>query len=131
MRIKAGQANPAPPVGSILGQHGVQLQEFCTKFNDATKPLMGKLVTAHVTIYDDRTFDFRYKLPAASDLIKEKLGISKGSKEPNKTKIGSITQAQLREIAEYKMPDLNAYDVESAAKIIAGTAKSMGLTIAD
>lgn len=129
MILKGGQANPAPPVGSVLGQHGLQLQDFCQKFNDATKDRTGQTVPVVVTIYDDRTFHFYTKLPPASELIKQEIGLSKGSDQPNKKKVGSITQAQLRAVAHKKMADLNANDAEAAMKVIAGTAKSMGLTV--
>ena len=129
LQIKAGQANPAPPVGSALGQHGVQIQAFCQQFNDATKAKMGQITPCVITIYDDRTFSFVTKEPPAAELIKQELKIEKGSATANKTKIGKITQAQLRAVAEKKMPDLNAYDVESAMKIIAGSARSLGLVV--
>jgi len=131
LQIQAGKANPAPPVGSALGQHGVAIQEFCTKFNDKTKDQMGDIIPVIITVYDDRSFDFVTKTPPAAELIKKELKMEKGSGTPNKTKVGKITQAQLAKIAERKMPDLNANDLEGAKKIIAGTAKSMGLVVED
>jgi large subunit ribosomal protein L11 len=131
LQIPAGKANPAPPVGSALGQHGVAIQEFCTKFNDRTKDQMGDIIPVIITVYDDRSFDFVTKTPPAAELIKKELKMEKGSGTPNKTKVGKITQAQLARIAERKMPDLNANDLEGAKKIIAGTAKSMGLVVED
>jgi len=129
LQIPAGKANPAPPVGSALGQHGVAIQEFCVKFNDKTKDQMGDIIPVIITVYDDRSFDFVTKTPPAAELIKKELKMEKGSGTPNKTKVGKITQAQLAKIAERKMPDLNANDLEGAKKIIAGTAKSMGLVV--
>lgn len=131
LQIQAGKANPAPPVGSALGQHGVAIQEFCTKFNDKTKDQMGDIIPVIITVYEDRSFDFVTKTPPAAELIKKELKMEKGSGTPNKTKVGKITQAQLAKIAERKMPDLNANDLEGAKKIIAGTAKSMGLVVED
>ena len=129
LQIKAGQANPAPPVGPALGQHGLNIQDFCTKFNDATKDKMGDIIPVEISVYDDRSFTFKLKTPPASELLKKAAKIKKGSGKPNSEKIGKITQAQLEEIAAIKMPDLNANDIKSAAKIIAGTAKQMGLTV--
>lgn len=129
LQIPGGKANPAPPVGSALGQHGVAIQEFCTKFNDATKDRMGETVPVIITVYDDRTFSFITKTPPAAELIKKEIGLDKGSATPNKTKVGKITQQQLENVAKIKMPDLNANDIEAAKKIIAGTARSMGLTV--
>lgn len=126
---KGGQANPAPPLGPILGQAGVDIQGFCTQFNAQTKDRMGQLVPIEITVYEDRSFSFITKQPPASELIKEKAKIQAGSGEPNKTKVGKITLAQLREIAEIKMPDLNAASVEAAMKSLAGTARSMGVTV--
>ncbi len=128
-QAKGGQANPAPPLGPILGQAGIDIQGFCSKFNEKTKDRMGQVVPVVITVYEDRSFTFIMKMPPASSLIMEKAKIQKGSGEPNKTKVGSITKKQLREIAEIKMPDLNAHDIEAAEKIIAGTAKNMGVTI--
>lgn len=129
LQIPAGKANPAPPVGPALGQHGVQIQDFCNKFNDATRPMGDTVVPVVITIYDDRTFTFIMKSPPAAVLIKKALGLEKGSAEPNKTKVGKITQAQLEAIAQEKMADLNANDIQAGAKIIAGTARSMGITV--
>ena len=129
LQIPAGKANPAPPVGPALGQHGLNIQEFCTKFNDQTKDKMGDIIPAEITVYEDRSFDFILKTPPASDLLRKAAGIKKGSGSPLKDKVGTITEAQLKEIAEKKMPDINANDVEAAMKIIAGTARSMGIKI--
>jgi large subunit ribosomal protein L11 len=129
LQIPAGKANPAPPVGSALGQHGVAIQDFCTQFNEATKDKMGDVIPVIINVYDDRSFSFVCKTPPAAELIKKELKIKKGSGVPNKEKIGKITQAQLEKIAEVKMPDLTANDIKAGAKIIAGTAKSMGLTV--
>lgn len=128
-QAKGGQANPSPPLGPILGQAGIDIQGFCSRFNEKTKDRMGQVVPIVITVYEDRSFDFIMKQPPASTLIMEKAKIQKGSGEPNKTKVGKITKKQLREIAETKMPDLNAHDIEAAEKIIAGTARNMGVTI--
>ena len=129
LQIEAGKANPAPPVGPALGQHGLNIQEFCTKFNEATKNNMGDIIPAEITVFEDRTFTFVLKTPPASDLLRKAAKVEKGAGNPLKEKVGKITKAQLREIAEKKMPDLNANDVEAAEKIIAGTARSMGIKI--
>ena len=129
LQISAGQATPAPPVGPSLAQHGLNIGEFCQKFNDATKNQIGFTIPVEVTIYEDRTYDFKLKQPPASELLKKAAGIEKGSGEPHKKKVGKITKAQLREIAQQKMEDLNAEDVEAAMRIIEGTAKNMGITI--
>ena len=129
LQIKAGQANPAPPVGPALGQHGLNIQEFCTKFNGATKDKMGQVIPAEITVYEDRSFDFILKTPPAADLLKKAAKIEKGAADPLKQKVGTVTKAQIREIAELKMPDLNANDVEQAMKIIEGTARSMGIKV--
>lgn len=129
LQIQAGKANPAPPVGPALGQHGLNIQEFCVKFNDATKDKMGDIIPAEITVYEDRTFTFVLKTPPASDLLRKAAGIQKGAGNPLKDKVGKISQDKLREIAEKKLPDLNANDVEGAMKIIAGTARSMGIKI--
>jgi large subunit ribosomal protein L11 len=129
LQIEAGKANPAPPVGPALAQHGMNISEFCQKFNDATKDQTGFTIPVEVVIYEDRSYDFRLKKPLASELIKKELGIEKGSDMPNKNKIGKITREQLRSIAKKKMSDLNTDDIEAAAKIIEGTAKNMGLEI--
>lgn len=126
---KGGQANPAPPLGPALGQAGVDIQGFCTQFNAATKDRMGQPVPVVITVYEDRSFSFVTKQAPASDLIKEKAKIQSGSGVPNKTKVGSITKAQLLEIAKTKMPDLNTQDLEAAARSLAGTARSMGVTV--
>lgn len=129
LQLKAGQANPAPPVGPALGQHGLDIQQFCSRFNEATKDKIGDIVPVEITVYVDRTFDFKLKTPPASDLLKKAAGIEKGSGDPKKTKAGKVTRAQIRQIAEKKMPDLNANDVEAAMKIIEGTARNMGIEI--
>lgn len=129
LQIPAGQANPAPPVGPALGQHGLNIQDFCTKFNDASKEKAGDIIPVIITVYEDRSFDFVMKTPPASEMIKKTLGLKKGSGKSLTEKVGKITQAQLAEIAEKKMPDLNANDIEAAKKIIAGTAKQMGLEV--
>jgi large subunit ribosomal protein L11 len=129
LQIQAGKANPAPPVGPALGQHGINIGDFCAKFNDATKDKMGDIIPAEITIYEDRSFDFVLKTPPASDLLRKAAGVEKGAGNPLKDKVGKITVAKLREIAEKKMSDLNANDVEAAEKIIAGTARSMGVKI--
>ncbi len=129
LQIKAGQANPTPPVGPALGQHGLNIQDFCTKFNDATKDKMGDVVPAVITVYEDATFSFILKTPPASDLLLKAAKIKKGAGNPLTDKAGTITKAQLKEIAEKKLPDLNAYDIEAAMKIIAGTARQMGIKV--
>ena len=129
MQIQAGQANPAPPVGPALGQHGLNIQEFCTKFNDATQDKKGNIIPCEITVYEDRTYDFVLKTPPASELIKKAIGIQKGSGKQLQDKVGTITKAQLKEIAETKMPDLNTNDVEQAIKIIEGTCKQMGVEV--
>jgi large subunit ribosomal protein L11 len=129
LQIQAGKANPAPPVGPALGQAGVNIQEFCIKFNDQTKEQMGSLIPVVITVFDDRTFTFITKTPPASDLLKKAAGVSKGAGNSKTEVVGSITKAQLQEIAETKMPDLNANDIEAAMNIIAGSAKNMGITI--
>ncbi|OGI34200.1 MAG: 50S ribosomal protein L11 [Candidatus Moranbacteria bacterium RIFOXYA2_FULL_43_15] len=129
LQIQAGKANPAPPVGPALGQHGLNIQEFCVKFNEQTKDKMGDIIPAEITVFEDRTFDFILKTPPASDLLRKAAGIEKGAGNPLKDKVGTISQDKLREIAEKKLPDLNANDVEGAMKIIAGTARSMGIKI--
>ncbi len=129
LHIEAGKATPAPPVGPSLAQHGVNLSEFCKKFNDLTQQQQGFIIPVEVKVYEDRTYDLRLKQPPASDLIKKAVGIEKGSGTPNKAKVGKITRAQLKEIAERKMPDLNTNNIDAAIKIIEGTAKNMGIEI--
>lgn len=131
LQLKAGQANPAPPVGTALGPHGVNIMEFCKQFNEATKDMTGDVVPAAITIYEDRSFDFKLKTPPASALLKKAAGIEKGSADPLKVKVGKVTKADLRAIAERKMADLNAYDIDAAMKIIAGTARNMGIEVVD
>ena len=129
LQIPAGKANPAPPVGPALGQHGVNIMEFCKAFNAKTQEQMGTLIPVEITVFADRSFTFITKTPPAASLLLEAVGIPKGSGEPNREKIGTVTKAQLKEIAEIKMPDLNASDVESAMRMIAGTARSMGIIV--
>jgi len=129
LQIQAGQANPAPPIGPALGQHGINIAEFCKQFNEATKTMMGDVVPAEITIYEDRSFAFKLKTPPASALLKKAAGIEKGSGTPNKAKVGKVTKEDLRKIAERKMVDLNANDIDAAMKIIAGTAKNMGIEV--
>lgn len=131
LALQAGKANPAPPVGPALGQHGVNIMMFCKEYNAKTADKAGMVIPVEISVYEDRSFTFILKTPPASVLITKAAKISKGSSEPNKTKVGSITTEQLREIAETKMPDLNANDIEAAMKIIAGTAKNMGVTVKD
>ena len=129
LQITAGQANPAPPVGPALGQHGVNIMDFCKAYNAATESQRGNVIPVEITVYEDRTFDFVLKTPPASRLILKAAGLEKGSGEPHKVKAGSITSAQVREIAETKLPDLNANDIDAAMKIIEGTARQMGITV--
>lgn len=129
LQIKAGQANPAPPIGPALGQHGLDIQQFCARFNETTKDKGGDIIPVEITVYEDRTFDFKLKTPPASDLLKKAAGIEKGSGVPHKEKVGKVTKKQIREIAEKKMVDLNANDIESAIKIIQGTARNMGIEV--
>ncbi len=131
IQIQAGQATPAPPVGTALGPHGLNLGEFCSRFNDATKDKMGSIIPVEVTIYEDRTYDFKLKTPPASDLLRKAAGIEKGSGQPHKVKVGKVTKVQIKEIAEKKKVDLNANDVEAAMKIVEGTARSMGIEVVD
>ena len=129
LQIKAGAATPAPPVGTALGQHGVNIMDFCKQYNEATQQQAGQVIPVELTIYDDRSFSFITKQPPAAELIKQAAGIEKGSGVPNRDKVATISQAQLRTIAEQKMADLNANDVEMAMNIIAGTARSMGVEV--
>ena len=129
LQIIGGAANPAPPVGPALGQHGLNIQDFCTQFNNATADKKGEVVPVVISVYEDRTFDFITKVAPASSLVKKAAGLKSGSGNPLKDKVGKITKAQLKEIAEQKMPDLNANDIDAAMKIIAGTARQMGVTI--
>jgi len=129
LQIRAGQATPAPPVGTALGQHGVNIMDFCKQYNDATQQMGGQVIPVELTIYEDRSFTFVTKQPPAAELIKQAAGIEKGSGEPNRDKVAKLSQAQVRDIAEKKMADLNANDVENAMSIIAGTARSMGVEV--
>ncbi len=129
LQIPGGQANPAPPVGPALGQHGLNISEFCQKFNDASKDKMGDIIPVEISVYDDRTYDFILKTPPAAELIKKAAKIKKGSGKPLTEKNGTITEAQLTEIAQTKLPDLNTNNIEAAKKIIAGTARQMGVEI--
>jgi len=129
LQIPAGQANPAPPIGPALGQHGVNIQDFCLKFNEKTKDKAGSIIPAEVTVYEDRTFDFILKTPPAADLLRKAAGVEKGAANPLKDKVGKVTKTQIKEIAETKMADLNANDIEGAIKIVEGTARSMGIKI--
>jgi large subunit ribosomal protein L11 len=129
LQIPAAKANPAPPVGPALGPHGVNIMEFCKAYNAQTQELAGQVVPVVITIYSDRTFTFVLKTPPASELLKKAAGIVKGSGVPNKDKVGKVSEAQVREIAQTKLPDLNAVDIEGAVKIIRGTARSMGIEV--
>ena len=129
IQIEAGKATPAPPIGTALGPHGVNIAEFCKQFNDKTKDMTGDVIPAEITIYEDRSFTFKLKTPPASALLKKAAGIEKGSGEPNKKKVGKVTREDVRKIAEKKMPDLNTDNPEQAEKIIAGTARNMGIEV--
>jgi len=129
LQIPAGQANPAPPIGTALGPQGVNIQEFCKQFNERTKEMAGDIIPAEITVYEDRTFDMKFKTSPAAALLKKAAGIEKGSGNPKKDKVGKVTMAQIREIAEKKLVDLNANDIKAAEKIIMGTARSMGIEV--
>ncbi|HET9203745.1 MAG TPA: 50S ribosomal protein L11 [Acidimicrobiia bacterium] len=129
LQLPAGQATPAPPVGTALGPHGVNLMDFVKAYNDATSSQRGQIIPVEISIYEDRSFDFVMKTPPAAALLRQAARVDKGSGEPNKEKVGSVTRAQVKEIAETKMPDLNAVDIEGAMKIVEGTARSMGITV--
>ena len=129
LQIQAGQANPAPPVGPALGQHGVNIMEFCKAYNAATESQRGNVIPVEISVYEDRSFTFVTKTPPAARLLLKAAGVDKGSGEPHKTKVAKVTMDQVREIAQTKMEDLNANDIDQAAKIIAGTARSMGITV--
>ena len=129
LQIQAGQANPAPPIGPALGQHGVNIMEFCKAYNAATESQRGNVIPVEITVYEDRSFTFVTKTPPAAELIKKAAGVAKGSATPHSTKVASLTADQVREIAQTKMPDLNANDVEAAMNIIAGTARNMGIVV--
>ena len=130
VQLQAGQATPAPPVGTALGPHGVNIMDFCKQYNAATESQRGNIIPVEITIFEDRSFSFITKTPPAPELIKKAAGVQKGSGEPHKTKVAKVTMDQVREIAQTKMEDLNANDIDQAAKIIAGTARSMGITVA-
>ena len=129
LQIRAGQATPAPPVGTALGQHGVNIMDFCRQYNEATQQYAGQVIPAELTIYEDRTFSFITKQPPAAELLKQAAAVEKGSGEPNRTKVARVNRDQVRQIAERKMVDLNATDIEAAMKIIEGTARSMGIEV--
>jgi len=129
VQLQAGQATPAPPVGTALGPHGVNIMDFCKQYNAATESQRGNVIPVEITIYEDRSFTFVTKTPPAAQLILKAAGVEKGSGEPHKNKVGSVTRDQIREIAQTKMPDLNAKDIDAAEKIIAGTARSMGIEV--
>jgi len=129
LQINAGQATPAPPIGPALGQHGVNIMEFCKTYNAQTESQRGNVIPVEITVFEDRSFTIITKTPPAAELIKKAAGVPKGSGEPHKTKVGRLTDAQVREIAKTKLEDLNANDIDAAAKIIAGTARSMGITV--
>ena len=131
LQIKGGQANPAPPVGPALGQHGLNIQDFCSQFNDKTKDQMGNIVPVEITVYEDRSFDFIMKTPPAAELLKKAAGAKKGASNPLTDTAGTVSKAQVKEIAEIKMVDLNAMDVEGAMKVVEGTARSMGIKVTD
>ncbi|OGC33397.1 50S ribosomal protein L11 [candidate division WOR-1 bacterium RIFOXYB2_FULL_48_7] len=129
LQIKAGAANPAPPIGPALGQHGINIMEFCKQYNAATKDKGDTIIPVEISIFKDRSFTFILKTPPVADLLRKAAGVEKGSGTPNKSKVGKVNLAKVKEIAQIKLPDLNANDVEAAAKIVAGTARSMGITV--
>jgi large subunit ribosomal protein L11 len=129
LQIRAGQATPAPPVGTALGQHGVNIMDFCRQYNEQTQQFAGQVIPAELTIYEDRTFSFITKQPPAAELLKQAAGVEKGSGEPNRTKVARVSRDQVRQIAERKMVDLNATDIDAAMKVIEGTARSMGIEV--
>lgn len=131
LQIQGGKANPAPPVGPALGQHGLNIQDFCSKFNEASKDKMGDVVPVEITVYEDRTFDFVMKTPPAAELLKKAAKAEKGAANPLKDTVGKVTKEQIREIAEIKMEDLNANDIDAAMKIVEGTARSMGIKVTE
>ena len=131
LQIPGGRANPAPPIGPALGQAGVNIQQFCTQFNDRTKDMIGSIVPVVISVFDDKSFTFITKTPPASDLLRQAAGIQKGTGTPNTTVVGTVTREQVRQIAEKKMPDLNANDIEAAMKIIEGSARQMGIKVQD
>ena len=131
VQIEAGKANPAPPLGPALGSHGVNIMDFCKQYNDATKDKMGQVIPCIISVYEDRSFTFITKTPPAADLLRKAAGVAKGAGNPLTTKVGSVTKAQVREIAQTKMEDLSARDIEAGMKIIEGTARSMGITVTD
>ncbi len=131
LQIQAGQATPAPPVGPALGQHSVNIMEFCKAYNAATESQRGNVIPVEITVYEDRSFDFKLKTPPAARLLLKAAGVQKGSAEPHRNKVAQVTMDQIREIAKTKQEDLNANDIDAAAKIIAGTARSMGITISE
>ncbi len=131
LQIPAGKANPAPPIGPALGQHGVNIMQFCKEYNAKTADQAGMIVPVEITVYEDRSFDFILKTPPAAVLLRKSAGVEKGSAQPNKNKVGTLTRAQIRDIAKIKMPDLNATSLEAAESMIVGTAKNMGITVVD
>ncbi len=131
LQIPAGKATPAPPVGTALGPHGLNIMEFCKAYNERTAPQAGSVIPAEITVYEDRTFTFVTKTAPAYDMLKKAAGVDKGSATPNKAKVGTVSRAQVKEIAEAKMQDLNAFDIDQAMRVIEGTARSMGLTVSE
>ncbi|MEI6222160.1 MAG: 50S ribosomal protein L11 [bacterium] len=131
LQIEAGKANPAPPIGPVLGQHGVNIMDFCKQYNEATKDKLGQIIPVELTVFEDRTFTFKLKTPPVSDLIAKAINIAKGSAQPNKNKIGKITRAQVKTIAEIKISDTNAHSIEAVMSMVEGTAKSMGIEVID